>query len=65
MSAREAQRLDQEAASASMLDPKVRGLLDHIAAELAEEYIRLMELAAEAEGCALEVDRDSIGGDER
>jgi hypothetical protein len=29
--------------------PEFRELLDHIAAELAEEYVRLMEAAAEAE----------------
>lgn len=29
------------------LDPKLRALLDHMAAELATEYIRLMEAAAE------------------
>ena len=32
----------------SLLDPKVRDLLDHIAAELAAEYVHLMEAAAEA-----------------
>jgi len=31
------------------LDPNVRSLLDHIAVELAEEYIRLMRAAAEDE----------------
>lgn len=31
------------------LDPNLRSLLDHIAVELAQEYIRLMEVAAEAE----------------
>lgn len=30
------------------LDPNLRALLDHVAAELATEYIRLMEAAAEA-----------------
>jgi hypothetical protein len=30
------------------LDPNLRALLDHAAAELATEYIRLMEAAAEA-----------------
>ena len=29
--------------------PEFQELLDHIAAELAEEYVRLMEAAAEAE----------------
>lgn len=38
---------DQE--HSSLLDPKVRALLDHIAAELAAEYVRLMEAAAEAD----------------
>lgn len=32
-----------------VLDPAVRSLLDHVASELAAEYIRLMEVAAEAE----------------
>lgn len=31
------------------IDPSLRGLLDHIALELAEEYIRLMEAAAAVE----------------
>jgi hypothetical protein len=30
------------------LDPNLRALLDHLAAELATEYIRLMEAAAQA-----------------
>jgi hypothetical protein len=33
----------------SELDPNLRALLDHLAAELATEYIRLMEVAAEAD----------------
>ena len=41
-----------------MLDPNLRSLLDHIAAELAEEYVRLME-AAEAE------EASTSRGDER
>jgi hypothetical protein len=36
-------------AAAPAVDPSLRGLLDHIAVELAEEYIRLMEAAAAAE----------------
>lgn len=28
------------------IEPGIRGLLDHIAVELAEEYVRLMEAAA-------------------
>jgi hypothetical protein len=31
------------------LDPGIRNLLDHIAVELAEEYIRLMDAAAHSE----------------
>ena len=31
------------------LDPNLCSLLDHIAVELAEEYVRLMEAAADAE----------------
>lgn len=34
---------------AERVDPKLRPLLDHIAAELAQEYIRLMEAAANEE----------------
>jgi len=36
-------------AAAPAVDPSLRGLLDHIAVELAEEYIRLMEAAVAAE----------------
>ena len=38
-----------EAAAAEELDSSVRAFLDHIAVELAEEYIRLMEATANAE----------------
>jgi hypothetical protein len=31
------------------LDPALRALLDHVAVELAEEYVRLMEEAAAAD----------------
>lgn len=65
MVAREIPKVDQAAASTSTLDPNLCGLLDHIAVELAEEYIRLMEAAAEAELSEPEPDMDSIGGDER
>jgi hypothetical protein len=34
---------------AEQIDPNLRELLEHIAVELAEEYVRLMEAAAEAE----------------
>ena len=34
------------------VDPDLRPLLDHIAAELAQEYVRLMEAAADAEFAA-------------
>lgn len=37
---------EQEHAGAEPVDPALRPLLDHIAAELAHEYIRLMEAAA-------------------
>jgi predicted transcriptional regulator len=40
---------EPEVAGAVRVDPDVRALLDHIAAELAQEYIRLMEAAARAE----------------
>lgn len=33
-------------------------LLDHIAVELAAEYVRLMEAAADADGCAPTTDDD-------
>jgi hypothetical protein len=65
MLAREAQRIDQAQGRESALDPNVRGLLDHIATELAEEYIRLMEAAAEQEAGATGTDGDAIGGDGR
>jgi hypothetical protein len=39
----------QDRATDSLLDPNARNLLDHIAVELAAEYIRLMEAAAETE----------------
>lgn len=34
---------------ADEIDPDLRNLLDHIAVELAEDYIRLMEAAAQAD----------------
>jgi hypothetical protein len=37
----------QDPAQQLQLDPNLRALLDHVAAELATEYIRLMEAAAE------------------
>jgi hypothetical protein len=40
---------EQEVGGAERVDPNLRPLLDHIAAELAQEYIRLMEAAAELE----------------
>jgi len=36
---------EQEVVGAERVDPAIRPLLDHIAAELAPEYIRLMEAA--------------------
>jgi hypothetical protein len=36
-------------AGAGQLDTELRALLDHVAVELAEEYIRLMEKAATKE----------------
>jgi hypothetical protein len=59
MLARETERVDQGQACEAALDPNVRALLDHIAAELAEEYVRLMEAAAEEEA-----DGDAIEGEE-
>jgi hypothetical protein len=40
---------EQQADGAERLAPGLRPLLDHIAAELAQEYIRLMQAAADAE----------------
>jgi hypothetical protein len=40
---------EQEVAGVERVYPNLRPLLDHIAAELAQEYIRLMEAAAPAE----------------
>jgi len=40
---------EQEVAGTERIDPGLRPLLDHIAAELAQEYIRLMEAAARTE----------------
>jgi hypothetical protein len=37
---------EQKIEGAERVDPTLRPLLDHIAAELAQEYIRLMEAAA-------------------
>ena len=34
--------------SGAQFEPAVKALLDHIAAELAAEYVRLMETAAQA-----------------
>jgi hypothetical protein len=42
----------QEVAGAHGIEPKLRALLDHVAAELAQEYIRLMEAAASEETAA-------------
>lgn len=43
---------EQEVDGAERIDPDLRPLLDHIAAELAQEYIRLMEAAANEEAAA-------------
>jgi hypothetical protein len=40
---------DNQPARAESLDPALCALLDHVAAELAQEYIRLMEAAASSE----------------
>ncbi|MBV9805886.1 MAG: hypothetical protein JO286_01825 [Solirubrobacterales bacterium] len=40
---------EQELPSVERIDPALRPLLDHIAAELAQEYIRLMGAAADSE----------------
>jgi len=47
------ERAAQETAEGAMpFVPAVRDLLDHVAAELAAEYIRLMEAASDAETAA-------------
>ena len=43
---------EQEVVGAERVDPAIRPLLDHIAAELAPEYIRLMEAAADNDAAA-------------
>lgn len=43
---------EQKVAGAESVDPALRPLLDHIAAELAQEYIRLMEAATAPETAA-------------
>jgi hypothetical protein len=43
---------EHEVGGEERIDPDLRPLLDHIAAELAQEYIRLMEAAAAAESAA-------------
>ena len=43
---------EREVADAERVDLNLRPLLDHIAAELAQEYIRLMEAAANEETAA-------------
>jgi hypothetical protein len=42
-------RREREKQLDSAIDPRIRPLLDHVASELAREYIRLMEAAAAAE----------------
>jgi hypothetical protein len=45
---------EQKVGGAGRVDPDLRPLVDHIAAELAQEYIRLMEATADAEAAATE-----------
>jgi hypothetical protein len=59
----EAPKTDQGVACESALDPNLRGLLDHIAVELAEEYIRLMEATAETDSGRPAADSDLPEGD--
>jgi hypothetical protein len=42
------ERLDASRESGPHFEPVIKELLDHIAVELAAEYVRLMEAAAEA-----------------
>jgi hypothetical protein len=44
---------EQKVAGVQQVEPDLRPLLDHIAAELAQEYIRLMEATADAEAAAV------------
>jgi hypothetical protein len=57
MKASEPERGEQAKRSA-LLDPAVTELLDHIAVELAAEYVRLMETAAEAAAPSPTTDAD-------
>jgi hypothetical protein len=50
MEARERSAAVEQADQTGSLHPCIRDLLDHIAVELAEEYVRLMEAAAAASG---------------
>jgi hypothetical protein len=43
---------DPDLARVERLEPGLRALLDHVAAELAHEYIQLMEAAASCEAAA-------------
>ena len=45
-------------AQGATLEPDIAALLDHVAVELAAEYVRLMEAAAEADGCSPTTDDD-------
>lgn len=47
--AREGQSVTSREVGQAALDPVIRNLLDHIATELAGEYVRLMEVAAKTE----------------
>lgn len=42
-----AEKLEPPRQSGQQLEPGIKELLDHIAVELASEYVRLMEAAAE------------------
>ena len=60
MLAGESSRNPARVGSDSSLDMAVRDLLDHIAVELAAEYVRLMETAASAEVGSLRQSREKI-----
>lgn len=56
MSASDSQAVAQETVENPAIDPRLKPLLDHAACELAHEYIRVMEAAAETSDAAIIVE---------